>query len=125
MDGDWPDSAATVVWEGDSREILGRFPSAVRRKIGRDLMALQLGEKPLSSRPMQSIGRGVYELRQTDDRGWYRVIYLQRVGDRIFVLHSLIKKSAKTPANDLKIANNRLKEVRRRLEQEKKDGKNE
>lgn len=87
-------------------------------------MALQLGEKPLISRSMQSIGRGVYGLRQTDDRGWCRVIYLQRVGDRIFVLHSLVKKSAKTPANDLKIAKNRLKEVRRRLEQEKRDGKN-
>lgn len=111
------------MWEGDSRKVLGGFPASIRAKIGQDLMRLQLGETPLNSRPMQSIGRGVFELRAVNDAGWYRVVYLQRVERRIFVLHSLVKKSAKTPTNDLKIATDRLKEVRRRLEQEKRDAR--
>ncbi len=86
-------------------------------------MRLQLGEKPLSSRPMQSVGKGVFELRQVDDRGWYRVIYLKRIGSRLHVLHSFVKKSAKTPARDLNIALDRLKEVRERLKKEDKDAK--
>jgi phage-related protein len=101
--------------------VLSGFPAKIRGKIGRDIMRLQLGEKPLSSRPMPSIGKGVFELRQADDRGWYRVIYLQRIANRLYVLHSLIKKSARTPANDLKIASQRLKVVRERLNQEKRD----
>ncbi|MEZ6099918.1 MAG: type II toxin-antitoxin system RelE/ParE family toxin [Pirellulaceae bacterium] len=115
----WPDDAATVHWEGDSREVLARFPAAIRRKIGSDIMRLQLGEMPLSSRPMPSVGRGVFELRQMDDRGWYRVIYLQRIANRIFMLHSFTKKSAKTSARDLGIATTRLRQVRRRLEEHK------
>jgi phage-related protein len=42
--------------------------------LGADIRRLQLGEKPLSSRPMPSIGKRVFELRQMDDEGWYRVI---------------------------------------------------
>ena len=119
----WPDDAATVEWEGDSREVLAGFPVGVRRKLGAEIMRLQLDERPLSSRPMPSIGSGVFELRQVDQRGWYRVVYLQRVGNRLFMLHSFIKKSAKTPAKDRQITAERLKEVRRRLEQEKRDAK--
>jgi phage-related protein len=100
------------------------YVASRQRFAARSVLRLQLGEKPLSSRPMQSIGKGVFELRQVDDRGGYRVIYLQRIGNRLHVLHSLVKKSAKTPAKDLRIASDRLKEVRERLQKEKKDAKN-
>jgi len=120
----WPDDAAQVVWEGDSREVLSRFPVTIRGKLGRELMRLQLGERPLNSRPMQSVGKGVFELRQMDDRGWYRVIYLRRIENRLHVLHSFVKKSAKTPARDLNIASERLKDLRERLKKEKKDAQN-
>ena len=44
-----------------------------------------------------------------DDRGWYRVIYLQRIENRLHDLHSFIKKSAKTSTHDLNIASERLR----------------
>ena len=115
--------AATVLWEGDSREVLRSFPENITRELGQDLFRVQIGDKPLDSRPMKSIGQGVFELRQMDDKGWYRLIYLKKIADRVFVLHSFAKKSAKTSPRDLNIAKNRLKEVQAMLAKEKKDAK--
>lgn len=78
---------------------------------------------PHDSRPMQSIGKGVFELRQRDGHGWYRLIYLARVEDTLYMLHGFTKKSAKTSRNDLAIASNRLKNVRARIAEEKKNAR--
>jgi len=102
---------------------LKSFPKKIRVDFGLDIRRLQDGELPTGSRPMQSIGRGVFELRQADTSGWYRVVYMQRVAGRLFMLHSFVKKSAKTSQRDLNIAKQRLKGVRERLAKEKKDAK--
>lgn len=112
-----------VVWEGDSLEVLRSFPQPVKRNFGREIQRLQEGERPLDSRPMRSIGQGVFELRQADDNGWYRVIYLAKVAGRIFMLHSFVKQSAKTSPRDLAIAKNRLQQVQARLQEERRDAK--
>lgn len=114
---------AEVVWEGDCLEVVRTFPKPVREDLGADIRRLQLGEKPLNSRPMPSVGKRVYELRQMDDQGWYRVIYLGKVGNQLHMLHAFIKKSAKTPRNDLRIATTRLKAVHARLLEEKRNAK--
>ncbi len=72
---------------------------------------------------MPSIGQGVYELRQQDERSWYRVVYLSRIEDVIHVLHCFEKKSAKTPRSDLLLAQTRLNMVRQRLLEQKKKEK--
>ena len=66
-----------------------------------------------------SIGSKVFELRQRDRAAWYRTIYLGVIEGKVHILHSFIKKSAKTPTNDLNVAEKRLKEVRARLKEEK------
>lgn len=116
-----PQPPATVVWEGDSKEVLKSFPKKIRAAFGLEIRCLQDGDMPSNSRPMQSVGRRVYELREMDANGWYRVIYLQRIAGRIFMLHSFVKKSAKTSQRDLNIAKQRLKDVNARLAKEKKD----
>jgi phage-related protein len=108
-----------VVWEGDSLDVIRRFPSPVRQDLGAELRRLQEGNRPLNSRPMPSIGARVYELKEQEERAWYRVIYLVKIGDRIHVLHCFEKKSAKTGKNDLAIAKARLKQVLARLAEEK------
>jgi phage-related protein len=70
---------------------------------------------------MPSIGPRVFELRQMDDKGWYRVIFLGKVGNRLHMLHGFVKKSAKTSRNDLRIAAARLKAVHARLLEDKKN----
>lgn len=114
---------AKVAWEGDCLEVVRAFPRAIRQELGLDIRRLQQGMRPHDSRPMQSIGKGVFELRQRDPDGWYRLIYLAKVGDTIFMLHALTKKSAKTSRNDLAIAASRLKRVRARIAEEKRDAK--
>jgi phage-related protein len=52
-------------------------------------------------------------------------VYLSKVGDTIYVLHSFVKKSAKTSRNDLAIASNRLQSVQSRLREERKNAHKE
>jgi phage-related protein len=70
---------------------------------------------------MQSVGQGVFELKAADEAAWYRVIYLARIEDTIYVLDSFTKKSRKTEKNDLNRARARLSQVRRRLLKERID----
>lgn len=104
-----------VAWEGDSLEIVRSFPSGVRQDSGAELRRLQRGLRPLQSRPIKSLGAGVFEIKEGDRDGWYRILYLARVGNTIHVLHAFRKQSRKTSRNDLGIAANRLKNVRARL----------
>ena len=49
--------------------------------LGFSLRQLQIGREPTSqTRSMSSIGQGVYELKEADERAWYRVIYLSKIG---------------------------------------------
>ena len=81
-------------------------------------------ERNLSdTRRMESTGAGVYELKEADERTWYRVIYLSKIDDVIYVLHCFEKQSRKTDKRDLKIANDRLSRVRHRIQEQKKHAK--
>jgi phage-related protein len=102
-------------WEGDSLEMIRSFPLAIRIDIGAELRRMQMGELPLISRPMKSIGARVYELKQQDADAWYRLIYLAKVKNIIYVLHCFKNKSAKTSKKDIFIAKKRLKNVNLRI----------
>jgi phage-related protein len=70
---------AIIAWEGDSKEVISLFPDAVKYNLGFDLRLMQQGQQPTDYRPVSSIGPGVFELRDQDERAWYRVIYLSRI----------------------------------------------
>jgi phage-related protein len=114
---------AAIAWEGDSLEVISSFPDQVKQNLGYQLRLLQKGERPLDYRPVVSIGSGVFELREEDKRGWYRVIYLSRTNDVIYVLHCFEKKSRELPRNDAQIAKQRLKGVKARIADERKHAK--
>ncbi len=59
----------------------------------------------------RAMGKGLFELRMKSNEGIGRAFFCHMPGRRIIMLHAYIKKSAKTPANELKIARARLKEV--------------
>ena len=111
---------ASIAWEGDSREVLKALPEAVTENFGFELWQLQQGERPRDYRPLPSIGPGVFELRDQDERSWYRVVYLSRIEDVIYVLHCFEKKSREMPKKDFEKAKQRLKAVKLRLAEEKK-----
>jgi phage-related protein len=72
---------------------------------------------------MSSIGSGVYELKEADERAWYRAIYLSKVGNTIYVLHCFEKESRKTDRRDIDVARQRLMVVRQRLQEQKANEK--
>ncbi len=60
---------------------------------------------------MPSVGLGVREIRVRDHTGAFRVIYVAKLADYIYVLHCFQKKSQKTEAADLSVAAKRLARV--------------
>jgi phage-related protein len=59
---------------------------------------------------MQSIGSGVREIR-VRAQGHYRVIYLAKFADLVYVLHAFEKKTRKTAKRDIELAATRLRAV--------------
>lgn len=100
-----------VIWLGDSKEAVSEFPENIRVDLGFQLYLLQQGKQPIRSRPMKSIGKSVFELKEQDEKGWYRVIYTIEVKNKIYVLHSFKKQSAKTSKQDLDLAKVRLSKI--------------
>jgi len=60
----------------------------------------------------KALGGGLFELRLKGAEGIARVCYGTLVAQRIVMLHCFVKKSQKTPAADLQLAQARLKEVK-------------
>ena len=76
-------------------------------------MMLEFG--PDLGRPhTKSIKKGLFELRIKGKEGIARVFYCTKIGNKIIMLHVFIKKTQKIPKNQLKIANDRMKEVKER-----------
>jgi phage-related protein len=59
----------------------------------------------------RAMGKSLFELRMKGKEGIGRVFFCTLSRRRIVMLHAFIKKSAKTPAKELKVARTRLKEV--------------
>ena len=59
----------------------------------------------------RAMGSGLFELRIKSAEGIARVFYCTVVERRIVFLHQFVKKTDKTPARELRIAQNRMKDV--------------
>lgn len=102
---------AKLAWLGDSLEVLRGFPAGVQSDLGYALYQVQLGQMPPDSKPMKTVGPGVYELRDRDERAWYRVFYLKKIADMVYVLHCFEKRTAQTEKKDIDLAKERLKRL--------------
>ena len=59
----------------------------------------------------KAIENGLFELRIKSKEGIARVFFCTKVGRKIIMLHSFVKKSQKTPKKEIKIATIRMREV--------------
>jgi phage-related protein len=110
---------AAISWEGDSKDVISAFPDAVKEDLGFQLRQLQQGERPKNYRPLTALGQGVFELRDQDAYSWYRVVYLSRINDVIYVLHCFEKKSLEIPKREENTIKDRLQDVRTRIAAQK------
>ncbi len=97
-----------LVFLGDSKKALLAFPAAARRKVGFQMRQIQEGEQPSDSKLLPSVGVGVEEIRVWVESGTYRVLYLARRPEAVYVLHAFQKKTQATRESDLNLARKRL-----------------
>jgi len=102
--------AKALKFVGSSLDDLRNFPEEARRAAGFELRAVQNGLEPRDWRAMQSIGPGVKEIR-IHVLGEWRIIYVAKLSDAVYVLHAFHKKRRKTNKNDIELARRRLKQI--------------
>jgi phage-related protein len=84
-----------VEFRGSSLDDLRAFPVPARREAG----------YPVDWKPMPRIGSGVQEIRIRDAAGAFRVIYVAKFADAVYVLHCFFKKKTqKTSKTDVELA---------------------
>jgi len=98
-----------VEFVGSALDDLRSFPTSVRREAGFQLDLVQRGKEPDDWKPMNTLGQGVREIRIREAEGAFRVIYVVKFEDAIYVLHCFQKKSQKTSKEDLDLASRRFK----------------
>ena len=111
------DPVKSVQFRGSALTDLRSFPAEARRKAGFQLDQVQHGRDPDDWKPMGSVGSGVREIRIQEDGDAYRVMYVTKLGDAIYVLHCFQKKTQKTSKNDLDLATRRYRELVKELEE--------
>ena len=86
------------------------MPEAARRDIGVELSLVQGGDLPTDWKPIRGVGAGVMEIR-VHRPGEFRVIYVAKFAEAVYVLHAFGKKSQKTPKADLDLVKRRYAQM--------------
>jgi len=84
-----------VEFRGSALDDLRAFPQAARREAGHQLDQVQHGREPDDWKPMNTVGRGVREIRIRDATGAFRVLYVAKLDDAVYVLHCSRKRRRK------------------------------
>ena len=96
---------------GDSLKCLRDLLGGARHDAGYQLDKVQRGAQPDDFKPMPVIGNGVEEIRVSSSSGAYRVIYVARQAEAIYVLHAFHKKTQATAKKNLEIAKRRFRQL--------------
>lgn len=101
-----------IVWIGQSRFDLKEFPDRVQRAVGHALWGVQKGEIPPSSKLLRGFGNAkIWEIRENDSSGTYRIVYTVEFKELVAVLHAFQKKSKcgiATPKYEMDLIKKRL-----------------
>jgi len=92
-------------------EDLRAFPLTARREAGHQLDLVQHGREPDDWKSMSTVGRGLKEIRIRDEAGAFRVVYVAKFADAIYVLHCFQKKTERTSKADVELAAGRYREL--------------
>jgi phage-related protein len=85
------------------------MPQAVRHAVGVESMVVQFGGAPSDFKPLPAVGEGAYEIRVWDAAGTFRVLYVAKFAEAVYVLHAFQKKTQKTSKSDLELGARRYK----------------
>ena len=105
------DDEKQIRWVGSAYDDLLAFPKDARMEAGFQLGKVQAGLEPLDWKPFDDVGAGTKELRIKDASGIYRVMYVARFEEAIYVLHCFQKRTQVTGKQDRAIAEARYRAV--------------
>lgn len=99
-----------LVWLGDSLEAVKSFSIEAKKETGHELGLVQEGREPSDWKAMESVGAGVKEIRIRVEKA-YRVLYVAKFAEAVYVLHGFEKKTQRTPKADIDLANRRYRKL--------------
>ncbi|MFB0827760.1 type II toxin-antitoxin system RelE/ParE family toxin [Chromobacterium violaceum] len=100
-----------IRWVGSSYADILDFPDDPRREAGFQLGKVQAGLDPDDWKPFDDVGAGTREIRIKETDGIYRVMYVAKFEEAIYVLHCFQKKTQATTKHDKDIAEARYRAV--------------
>jgi len=101
-----------VRFMGSAKDDLAAFPKSARVRAGHELFMVQVGREPDDWRSISAIGPGACEIRVRDATGTFRVIYVAKFADAVYVLHAFQKQTRRTAPADLELARRRYRDAR-------------
>ena len=93
------------------RSEINALPVGIRASYARLANLLEEFGLDLRMPHSRAMGDGLFELRPRGREGIARVFYCMKIGRKIIMLHSFIKKSNEAPKREMDIARRRQKEV--------------
>ncbi|WP_255595162.1 type II toxin-antitoxin system RelE/ParE family toxin [Achromobacter sp. ACM05] len=104
-----------VEFVGGALDDLRALPLSARREAGYQIDRVQRGLEPDDWKPMSTVGPGVREIRIRDVTGAFRVLYIAKFAEVVYVLHCFQKKSEKTSKVVLDLAAKRYRHLLKEL----------
>lgn len=99
-----------IKWLGDTHKAVKEYPVNVRQEIGYNLDKVQRGLEPFDWKSMNSVGQGVKEIR-IHEKNEYRILYVAKFQEAVYVLHSFVKKTQQTAQKDIDLGKQRYSEM--------------
>jgi phage-related protein len=109
-------------WLGSSLEDVRTFPDDARRTAGYQLGRVQQGLAPTDWKPMTTVGAGVVEIR-VHTKIEHRVFYVAKFEEAVYVIHAFEKRTRKTSASDIALAQKRFADLVQRRAQKPRSRK--
>jgi phage-related protein len=104
-----------IEFRGSSLDELRDFPELARREAGYQLDRVQHGNEPDDWKSMPSIGSGIQEIRIRESNGIFRVVYVAKFSDAVYVLHCFQKKTQRTSKQNIDVIENRYRDLLQEL----------
>ena len=105
------DDEKQIRWIGSAYHDLLAFPKDARKEAGFQLGKVQAGLEPADWKPLDEVGAGTREIRIREASGIYRVLYVAKFEEAIYVLHCFQKKARVTSKQAKAIAAERYRAV--------------
>lgn len=116
------DNEKPIFWMGSSLEDLLEFPDMAKREAGYQLSRIQHDLDPERWKDFKTVGAGVREIIISEEGGAFRVMYVAKFEEAVYVLHSFQKKTRQTSKHDKRVAIRRYKQVLAEQSKRRKDG---